>query len=71
MAAFHALIRFESPDDNKVYFADLGPASLNIPNQGTKVTGYETVEDLQGSKGGKPVSVGKVAHKSIRCMNKS
>ena len=66
MAAFHALIRFESTDDNKVYFADLGTTSKDLPGTGSQIDGYESVDDLLVSKGGKPVTVGKVAPKPWR-----
>lgn len=64
--SFSTLVKFESTGDNKVYYADLGASSKAVPNQGTKIDGYESIDDLVSTKGGKAVSVEKVSKPGAR-----
>jgi hypothetical protein len=59
MPSFTRLIRFESADDEQIYFADLG-VDIEPPSEGTHVRAYASLDDLLAGKAEKIVTLGKV-----------
>lgn len=59
---FARLVRFESLDDGKIYYADLGGNSTTLPSEGSQVSAYSSFNDLIAERGVTSVSFGKVVH---------
>jgi hypothetical protein len=64
MPPFHYLVRFQSADDNLIYFADLGVNGLEQLGVVSQVDGYASVDGLIARHGGRPVRLGKVGGQS-------
>lgn len=47
MASFSQLVRFECDENGSVHVADLGPDANGPPAPGTKLTAYNTVDELR------------------------
>ncbi|KAL9572036.1 hypothetical protein ACKAV7_003753 [Fusarium commune] len=60
MPPFHCLVRFQSADDDLIYFADLGVNGLEQLGVVSQVDGYTSVEGLVARDGGRPVRLGKI-----------
>lgn len=60
MPPFHCLVRFQSADDNLIYFADLGVNGLEQLGVVSQVDGYASVDGLIARHGGRSVRLGKI-----------
>lgn len=60
MSTFSRLVHFETADDKRSYFADLGADTLDIPAEGSQIKAYSSFDDLGADKNAAVVTIGKV-----------
>lgn len=60
MAKFSRLIKFESTEDGKDYFADLGTQVEDVPALGASIVGFSSFEQIGIKEHGREVKIGKV-----------
>lgn len=65
MSFFSQLVRFESAQDGKIYFADLGPDADGPPLPGTQLSAFRTLDDLASNAESLAVIVGRVSYRTL------
>lgn len=60
MSSFTHLVRFESEEDGRPYYAELGSDADGPPAPGTKIAAATTVEGLMQQSEHKPVTIRRV-----------
>lgn len=61
MASFSHLVRFESEEDGRSYFADLGVDADGPPAPGTGLGAYTSIDDLRNKASVRNVTVRRVS----------